>query len=359
MPSRWAYFSVLAIGVIALSVAPNVLAQNAGVDRVTFRDRNADGRIVSESGEVKETPKGVEIISGGKSKTVFANDVLKVEPSALPGVNMAEVLAVRGLEEGKDPSKAFNDYANLVKKAGPNAPERTKRYLTFREAVFATKIADQKTGDDFNTEATKAFDKLSAFAQLNRKSWEVWPTLRTAARIQAELGDYAKAATVLRSLATVAELPKELKYEAILAEAGMQFRAGQQTANEGILSPLEKDKDFPTGPLKERLTVLRAASKIPAPGTTLPADLVAKLQEAIDQAKDPVAKAVGYSFLGEAQLAYGQNREAMWSFLWVDVVFNQDKDEQILAVRRLIMIFEKQGDKDRADQFRDKLPRIR
>lgn len=362
MPVRWAYFTVLAIGLLALAVAPDALAQNAGVDKVTFRDRNADGKIVTESGEVKETPKGVEIIAGGKSKTVFANDVLKVEPGALTGVNMAEVLAVRGLEEGKDPGKAFNDYASLVKKAGPAAPERTKRYLTFREAVFATRIADQKTGDDFNTEAVKAFDKLTAFTQLNRKSWEIWPASRTAARIQAELGDYPKAAGVLRSLANVADLPKELKYEAQLAEAGMLLRAGQRSAIEGMLSPLEQDKDFPIGPLKERLGVLRAASKIPAPaaaGTSPPADLVAKLQDAIDQAKDPVAKAIGYSFLGEAQLAYGQTREAMWSFLWVDVVFNQDKDEQILAVRRLVTIFDKQGDKDRADQFRDKLPRIR
>ena len=114
MPFRWAYFTVLAIGLLYLTVAPDALAQNAGVDKVTFRDRNADGKIVTESGEVKETPKGVEIIAGGKSKTVFANDVLKVEPGALTGVNMAEVLAVRGLEEGKDPGKAFNDYASLV-----------------------------------------------------------------------------------------------------------------------------------------------------------------------------------------------------------------------------------------------------
>ena len=362
MPLRWADFAVLAIGLMTLLVGPNVFAQTAGVDKVTYRDRNADGKIVTESGEVKEAPKGVEILSGSKSKTVYTNDIIKVEPGALPGVNMAEVLAVRGQEDSKDLTKTLNDYSTLVKKAGPNAPERTKRYLTFREAVFVTKLADQKTGDDFNTEAVKAFDKLSAFAQLNRKSWEVWPASRAAARIQAELGDYTKAAGVLRSLANVADLPKELKYEAMLAEAGMLLRAGQRSSIEGMLSPLEQDKDYPSGPLKERLLVLRAASKIPAPaavGTSPPADLVAKLQDAIDQAKDPVAKAVGYSFLGEAQLAYSQTRDAMWSFLWVDVVFNQDKDEQILAVRRLITIFDQQGDKDRADQFRDKLPRIR
>ena len=106
MRLRWAYFTALAIALMALTVTPDALAQNTGVDKVTFRDRNADGKIVTESGEVKETPKGVEIIAGGKSKTVFANDVLKVEPGALTGVNMAEVLAVRGMEEGKDPGKA-------------------------------------------------------------------------------------------------------------------------------------------------------------------------------------------------------------------------------------------------------------
>ena len=76
-------------------------------------------------------------------------------------------------------------------------------------------------------------------------------------------------------------------------------------------------------------------------------------------------RGAGYSALGEVYVRHGLWREAMWAYLWVDVVYNQDRDEQVKAVSRLVQIFgvlkEKSGDgeKDRAETFRDRLPRIR
>jgi len=130
-----------------------------------------------------------------------------------------------------------------------------------------------------------------------------------------------------------------------------------------IVGQLEADKEFPTGGPRDRLNVLKVAAKVGLPATppsTPPTgEGAAKLQAAIDAAKDPVAKGVGYAALGELHLANGQPRDAMWAYLWVDVVYNQERDDQVLAVALLAQLFDLMGDKDRAEQFREKLPRIR
>jgi len=174
-----------------------------------------------------------------------------------------------------------------------------------------------------------------------------------------ETGKFDRAAAVLGELAAVPELPRDLKYEAKLAETAALIRAGTGPAADGILDGLERDQEFAGGPLKERLAVLRLAAKLPKTSAAGKPPEAAKLEEAIAAAKDPLTRGLGYNFLGDLYAAAGQNRDAMWSYLWVDTVYNQDRDEQVVAVRRLVELMEKAGDKDRADQFRDKLARIR
>ena len=99
-----------------------------------------------------------------------------------------------------------------------------------------------------------------------------------------------------------------------------------------------------------QLAVLRVAAK---------ASDAAKLEEVVAKVKDPTAKAVGRTSWATRTRAAGKPRDAMWAYLWADVVFNQDKDEQVYAVGQLVGVFEKLGDKERAEQFRDRLPRVR
>lgn len=345
---RRAYRLSLALGLAALAFAPTALGQPGALDKV--HHRAADGKVVAVDAEIKESAAGVQLLTGPKV-LISPADVVRIDYGDPKGIAKADQFAAISLEDGRDPAKAQGTYADLLKKAGASAPEKTKRYLTFREAVWAGKAADAKTGDEFKAEAPKAAEKLAGFARANKTSWEVWPTARAAARLYAELGDHARAAALLGELATVAELPRDLRHEARLAEAGALIRAKQGPAAEGLLDQLEKDRDFPaTGPARDRLAVLRAAAK---------AGDAAKLEEAVAGVKDPTAKAVGANFLGDAHLAAGKPRDAMWAYLWADVVFNQDRAEQVYAVGRLVGVFETLGDKERAEQFRDRLPRVR
>ena len=51
----------------------------------------------------------------------------------------------------------------------------------------------------------------------------------------------------------------------------------------------------------------------------------------------------------------GRNQEALWPYLWVDVIYHQDKQEHIKAMEQLARLFEEQGDKTRAKQYRERL----
>ncbi|HET6575557.1 MAG TPA: hypothetical protein VFG68_18280 [Fimbriiglobus sp.] len=348
MSRRRAFHLSLAFGLAALAAAPTALGQSGALDKVHYRD--ADGKVVAVDAAITESAAGVQLVTGTKA-LISPADVFRIDYGDPKGIAKVDQFAAITLEDGRDPVKARDTYAGLLKKAGLAAPERTKRYLSFREAIWAGKAADAKTGAEFQAEAPKAAEALAGFARANKTSWEVWPTARAAARLYAELGDHAKAAALLGELVAVKGLPRDLHYEAALAEAGALIRAGQRPDAEKRLDQLEKDKDFPaTGPARDRLTVLRVAAKAGDP---------AKLDQVVAKVTDPTAKAVGVNFLGDAQLAAGKPREAMWSYLWADVVYNQDKGEQVYAVGKLVGVFEALGDKDRAEQFRDRLPRVR
>ena len=361
MRRPWPARFLLLAGLTALAAGPRTAAQPPAVEKATVTFRSVEGKVLTEVADVKESAGRLEA-SYGKSKAVVnAPDLLRAEPSAVAGVGAAEVTTARALEDGRDFAKAAAAFADLGKKAGPTAPERTRRYFAYKDALLTTKLADAKTGPEFDADAKKAIDKWAAVLPLSRKSWEVWPAAKTTARLQAELNDFGKAAATLGALAGTPDLPKELRSEALLLQAAMSLRGRQNAAAEAAAN--EAEKDAPAGGARDRLNVIKVAAKISLPATppTTPptGEDAAKLQAAIDAAKDPTAKGVGYAALGELHLANGQPREAMWAYLWVDVVYNAERDDQVLAVARLAQIFELMGDKDRADQFREKLTRIR
>ena len=173
-------------------------------------------------------------------------------------------------------------------------------------------------------------------------------------------------------------LTPELRHEAKLLEAGYLFRANKRLDAESILKELAADKEFPsTGPLRERWAIFEEIVKAPLPPperketdppvpqeeldarTTKVKDAAAKIEAVIVKVKDFQARGAGYSALGEVFIRHGLLREAMWAYLWVDVVYNGDRDEQVKAANRLVRIFTELSDKDRAESYRERLPRIR
>ena len=79
----------------------------------------------------------------------------------------------------------------------------------------------------------------------------------------------------------------------------------------------------------------------------------------LDQSQDAGLKALVYNTLGDCFNVKGLKKDAMWAYLWVDVVYNQDKIEHAKAVERLSRVFKDLNDDARADRYKDKLKSMR
>ncbi len=357
-------------------------------DRVNYRDRAQDGKVVTVEGIIKESVSGVVVSTPAPENklkaTISAADLVRIDYGTVPGVERTGQLSAITLEASVDPTKPLAEYKKLMAFPGATANPKAKRYLEFREVVWSAKVADTKVGKDFENEGKVIAARLVGFSKANVGSWEAWTTARLAARFLCELEDVAGAADAISILGRNAGLTPELRHEAKLIEAGYLFRANKRLDAEAIVKELAADKAFPAaGPLRERWAIFEEVIKAPLPpaepkaGEAPPGqadvdarlakvrEAAAKIEGLIAKAKDPAARAAGYGALGEVYVRHAMWREAMWAYLWVDVVYNQDRDEQVKAVNRLVQIFtvlkEKagEGEKDRADTYRERLPRIR
>jgi hypothetical protein len=274
------------------------------------------------------------------------------------------------MEDGRDPAKLAAEYGKMLRAAG-TAPDKTKRYLAFREAHWQGRAAGQKLGDEFNAAGKAAADQLAAFTHTYKTSWEAWHTSREAARLYVQLGDTTSAINTLAILAgppgkSLDLLPIEMKQDALVQLAGYSFRAGKVAEAKLVIEELSKDARLELPGLKERLAILIEVSKAPEPvepkegePRIKPTEVIEKTRAAIARAKEPGARALGFNLLGDLYLAHKFPREAMYEYLWVDVVYNQDKDELIKAVSRVIDCFRLIGDEERAKQFEERLQKVR
>src|SRR5262249_54759497 len=116
---------------------------------------------------------------------------------------------------------------------------------------------------------------------------------------------------------------------------------------QALAAKLPKDSKF-QGRAKVAEAECLAAAKKDAPA-------IALLRQVIKEANDKNVKALAYNTLGQCLYNGEHLKEARWEFLWVDVVYNQDKAEHAKALYYLAKIFDKLDEKDRAQECRDAL----
>ncbi len=355
--------SVVRGGVIAGLLAvliPSAVGQ-APVDKVVVRDTaKKDGSTKSYDGALVLDKSGLSVTdSSGKLLVVVSfNDFVKFTPGELPGVDRTSILSRIAEEERrtkKDYEAARIGYKAMLEKAA-TAPEKSKRYLAYKLAMMTTRVADEAADDEnwaaLAAEAIKDWDQfLTDYAT----GWEVWSAAHTNARLLAEVGKYAEAARMWSRLAKNNDLPAELRREAAIQEIDAQIRSKSyalaSTASEALLATTAP------GTIKDRLAVYAAAAKAAISGDPLSG--LKEIEAKIAATKEPIVRATGYSLIGELYLAANKPRDAMWNFLWVETVYNTDKDEVFKALNRLSELYQLQNEEDRAKAYREKIRRIR
>jgi hypothetical protein len=340
-------------------------AQQAGADRIYYRDpANRDGPQRSVEGQLKASPAGYQLIADGKVKTVLSpSDIIRVVPGNLPGLDKADIEAQKALEINEEWEKARQGYEEMQKKAR-NPQESTRRYLDYKLAMTTARAADAAADETaWNERAGKAIDLLDKYLLSYPNGWEMWSAARTDAHLQMARIDkkrdgdketvtrfFDDAARTWGRVVKSPEMPADLRHQAAFHEIDALVR-GHNWGSAGDRLK-EATKTAAAGAPRDRLAICQIV--VTAAQSPNPLDAVPKIEAEIAHTKDPVTRAVGHSMLGELYLIAGKPREAMWAFLWVEVVYNQDPDEVAKALFRLAEIFALQGDEERAKSYQDK-----
>lgn len=328
-----------------------------GLDKVFYLEKKT-GKILSSEGTIKESAAGIVVSANGKEKSKhLPSEIVRVEFGDTPGLTPDDKSSLFTLENEKDLEKAARGFAALSKKV---TNDRAKRAYELRELQLLVKSAESKDEGTYKTVASGLVGRIAGFSKSSSKSWEFWPAGKLATRIYTDLGQSVKAAEIYTGLANTADVPSELKAEAKIFAADALLKSNFANGKDAV-AKLLSDKDIPTaGTLREKLAIYDLWAKAEAPvAGTAPADALKKIQASIDASKDNTTRAAGFNAKGELLFAVGLYRESMWEFLNVEVVYNQDKEEVAKAMQRLAELFDKFGEKERSDSYREKLRKIR
>jgi len=360
-------FFILVLGLAGLFWTSAAPAQDV-VYTQTNLDKGIKGKVELESTRGVKTSGAKELIPAEEIfDVVFEVKPLQILLNAYRPAVEADHKGTKAAKEGA--RKGFIDDA--LKKyqealVGMEPDQKfAQRNIEFRIAYLRAVLAREDAKDTGAREV--AVLKLTEFKTKYPTSWQLGKALKTLAELQTDIKDYAAAEQTYRELAE-ADVNDALKESADLLAATLSVRAGKFADAEknlqGLIARLPKDS-------RQSLRAQVALGEALAMGAGIDLDKAelaagkldkAKLDKArtvlhqvLDDAKDRDLKAMAYNTLGTCAMAADQYQDARWDFLWVDVLYNQDKAEHARALYRLWKVFDHLNEGERARECLDML----
>ncbi|HWY86810.1 MAG TPA: hypothetical protein VNX28_08795 [Gemmataceae bacterium] len=342
MPCRISLLASISLAVFVTSARAN--------DEVAVRlkEKPYIGPIKAESS------RGIEITVGKETITIPAEDIVDVKYEVTPvevRINVYRPALVSEKDyNDPDPKKEAKRKANLadaLKKYGEAflkvKENPAKRHIEYKLAVLTSRKAGDEHGD-----LGAAIKRLSDFKASHKNSWQITACLQLLGRLQTDTKQYKDAEETYLELAR-ANVPEDTKLEAELMAAQVSAKGGKYEAAlkrlQALSSRLPKDSKY-QGRAKIVLAECLVAGKKDN-------EAIALLRQLAKETSDKDLKASAYNTLGLTYYNSKQLKEARWEFLWVDVVYNQDKLEHAKALYYLADIFDQLNEKERAQECRD------
>jgi predicted negative regulator of RcsB-dependent stress response len=349
--------TALFLAVAGLAGSSSLYAQDAirYLDRKTMREAPpASGSIVEESpAQVVYKPAGVG------TKSIAAQDIIDITYDVPASVKLIYRSALADERKSLEPStkeedrkKAFNEalksYQEILSKL---AGEKNK----FAERQMRYKIARLQAGrvEDDPSQLDAAIAGLAKFKQDYPDGWQLSHCAKLLAQLQLDKGDIDGARKTFEELAAAANISKEIRRECELRVVETLILAKKVAEAEARLQAMVKEVPA-SDPLAARVAVYQAECQ-GASGKL--AEAVAQLEGIIAKTGDKDLKALAYNALGDCYRLNRRPKEALWPYLWVDVIYHQDRQEHAKAMAELARLFEDQGDTARAKEYKDKIRR--
>jgi hypothetical protein len=312
---------------LILVLAAPALAQ----DRVTFRDRSSKGPQTTSGKIDSESLAGVKI----SGRTIPAADIIEINYD-VPAIKLDYPRAMAA--EARSAAEATPLYEAMLRVPNAQNNKGLKALLEYKIAMLAAARAEESAD-----QRQKAIAALNKFKADHADAWELVPLTRTLARLHLdrEPPDYDAARKAWDDLAAAAGAPAEVKLESALQAIDLLLVAGKN------------------GEAKQKAAALPAGdprSKVYQVGCEGGQTAVKQLEEMIDKTSDRNVKAAAYNMLGDVYRRDPKTKkEALYAYLWVDVIYNDDPTELAKADDRLANLFAELKDPDRARKYRDKV----
>jgi tetratricopeptide (TPR) repeat protein len=320
----------------------------------------------------QETAKGIQFIPNGKKEiSIPAEDIVDVDyeiSSTDTRINkyrpaLNKELEIAKAKEGKRAAllaEAVKMYQVLHAALTPK-DDVAKRHIEYKVAVLTARLAGE---DGLDTTRKAALARLADFRTRHPQSWQLGPTLKFLAELQVKSKLYAEAEETFKALAA-APVSDGLKAYAQLETLQVVIAAGRAARAEGkeeeavkrFTDAVERLKALAESPKvakeQQQRSYLAMADMLTELNRT--ADAQQYAQRVLKDATDKQVRAAAYNALGLSYYRAKQWEEARWKFLWVDVIYNQDKAEHAKALYYLADIYTTLGDGERARECLDQL----
>ncbi|MCX7700449.1 MAG: hypothetical protein N2039_06190 [Gemmataceae bacterium] len=334
-------------------VAPLAWGQSRDIVYYLDRTSKSDKPAAFEGSVVEESINGVRVKPANGTERTFGTldlvDIAYAPPRSLElkfqTITLAEAAVRTGTADRPRMQQLLREYLAIVEPLREARAASLRRHVAYRIACLKAQLAE--SADEIQ-EAVRDFSRLRTELL---ESWQLIPAARWHAQLLIDLGRTAEALEVLDAASRTPRLSVDIKRDLGLHVIDLMLRCEKHRDAEARIADelAELPADHPSVPL---LNLYRIAA---VGWTASLEETAAKLKQAVDTAETPVVKAVGYNLLGHLFSSKKQFEDAMWSYLWVDVVYSQDRREHVKALERLVNVFTELKDESRAEKYREKL----
>jgi hypothetical protein len=346
---------LLALALLALCVTgtgPLARAQ----DQIKYHDHAGNKDVTLEATIADETATGIKIKGSGaaKDKEIAPGDIIEViHQTNVPRLTYRGYFSreldlskptLKEAERKKVIAESLAGYRELLPKITDS--KFAKRHVQYKIALFLAREAETDP-----SQAEPAIKELTKFKNDYPNSWQIFRVANLLAELQLKNNDLDGALKTYTDLAAQESLPKEVRQEFDLQSVHLliEDRKYDQAAKK-LQKLTVPDSDPRSGYVKVYAALCAGVSQ---PGSVDKA--VAQIEDIIDKTKDRDLKAMAYNALGDCYRLNQRWREAMWEYLKVDMVYNQDKKQLTRALEQLPKVFEELKDEKRANEYKERL----
>jgi TolA-binding protein len=330
-------------------------------DTIHFTDPKSKKEATAAGSIVQESAGRVVYASGttGVTREIPAVDIRDIIYQVPGGVRLDYRKAAGDERLANDPatqeSKRREKLADAIANYQAVLPRLAAEKSPFAARHVHFKIAELRAlqAQDDRAAAPAAIAALEAFLQNYPDSWQITRCARLLADLQLDQGNAEGAEKTYEALAADPNLPPEARQDCDFAMAQALIRGGKfDRAQQKLQSILRGQPADDPRAIRARIYLAECT------GVGQKAKLseaVATLENIIARNPDNDIKAAAYNALGDCYRLTGNLKEARWPYLWVDLLYSQNRQEHVKAMEQLARIFEEQTDSARAREYRERL----